>query len=144
MPAIGDMEPPDSLTAAFSPAGASATTEKSPTGSQPRRKSPATVTCFRSGRVFSSEAFACSSRAAARCRCNRPAPVLAMARFCRILVCREAPSPLAVRMRIELTSSDATPDQLREIVRRAEMRSPVRDALARALPMATEIVTGED
>jgi len=54
------------------------------------------------------------------------------------------PGPLAVRVRIQVTSSDATPDQLREIVRRAEMRSPVRDALARALPMATEIVTGED
>ena len=54
------------------------------------------------------------------------------------------PGPLAVRVRIQLTSSDATPDQLREIVQRAEMRSPVRDALARALPMATEIVTGED
>jgi uncharacterized OsmC-like protein len=54
------------------------------------------------------------------------------------------PGPLAVRVRIQVTSSDATRDQLREIVRRAEMRSPVRDALARALPMATEIVTGED
>ena len=54
------------------------------------------------------------------------------------------PGPLAVRVRIQVTSSDARSDQLREIVRRAEMRSPVRDALARALPMATEIVTGED
>jgi uncharacterized OsmC-like protein len=54
------------------------------------------------------------------------------------------PGPLAVRVRIQVTSSDATADQLREIVRRAEMRSPVRDALARALPMSTEIVTGED
>jgi uncharacterized OsmC-like protein len=54
------------------------------------------------------------------------------------------PGPLAVRARIQLTSSDATEDQLREIVERAEMRSPVRDALARALPMTTEIVTGND
>ena len=54
------------------------------------------------------------------------------------------PGPLAVRVRIQVTSSDARSDQLREIVRPAEMRSPVRDALARALPMATEIVTGED
>jgi uncharacterized OsmC-like protein len=54
------------------------------------------------------------------------------------------PGPSAVRVRIQLTSSDATPAQLREIVQRAEMRSPVRDALARALPMTTEIVTGED
>jgi uncharacterized OsmC-like protein len=54
------------------------------------------------------------------------------------------PGPLALRVRIQLASSDATEGQLREIVERAEMRSPVRDALARALPMATEIVTGED
>jgi uncharacterized OsmC-like protein len=54
------------------------------------------------------------------------------------------PGPLAVRVRIQLTSSDATQDQLQEIVERAEMRSPVRDALARAVPMATEIVTRED
>jgi uncharacterized OsmC-like protein len=52
------------------------------------------------------------------------------------------PGPLAVRVRIQLASSDATQDQLREIVERAETRSPVRDALARALPMATEIVAG--
>jgi uncharacterized OsmC-like protein len=54
------------------------------------------------------------------------------------------PGPLAVRVRIQLTSSDATEDQLREIVERAEKHSPVRDALARALRMETEIVTGED
>jgi uncharacterized OsmC-like protein len=52
--------------------------------------------------------------------------------------------PLAVRVRIELTSSHATDDQLRAIVERAEMRSPVRDALARALPMTTEVATGDD
>src|SRR2546421_616571 len=54
------------------------------------------------------------------------------------------PGPLAVRVRIQVTSSDARSDQLREIVRRGEMRSPVRDARAPGLPVATEIVTGED
>jgi uncharacterized OsmC-like protein len=55
-----------------------------------------------------------------------------------------APGPLAIRVRIQVASSNASQDQLREIVERAEMRSPVRDALARALPMTTEIVTGDD
>jgi uncharacterized OsmC-like protein len=50
--------------------------------------------------------------------------------------------PLSVRVRIRLTATDATDDQLREIVERAESRSPVRDALARELPMITEIATG--
>ena len=52
------------------------------------------------------------------------------------------PGPLAVRVRIQLAASNATEDQLREIVQRAESRSVVRDALARAVPMTTEIVTG--
>jgi uncharacterized OsmC-like protein len=52
------------------------------------------------------------------------------------------PGPLAVRVRIELTAPDAIEDQLREIVQRAELRSPVRDAVARAVSMTTEIVTG--
>jgi uncharacterized OsmC-like protein len=54
------------------------------------------------------------------------------------------PGPLAVRVRIQLASSNASQDQLREIVERAETRSPVRDALARALPVTTEIVTDDD
>jgi uncharacterized OsmC-like protein len=54
------------------------------------------------------------------------------------------PGPLAVRVRIQLASSNASQDQLREMVERAETRSPVRDALARALPMTTEIVTDDD
>ena len=45
------------------------------------------------------------------------------------------PGPLAA-------AGNATEDQLREIVQRAESRSVVRDALARAIPMTTEIVTG--
>jgi uncharacterized OsmC-like protein len=52
------------------------------------------------------------------------------------------PGPLAVRVRVELAAPDATEDQLREIVRRAELHSPVRDALVRAVPMTTEVVTG--
>jgi hypothetical protein len=50
--------------------------------------------------------------------------------------------PLSVRVRSRLAARDATDDQLREIVERAESRSPVRDALARELPMSTEIATG--
>jgi uncharacterized OsmC-like protein len=50
--------------------------------------------------------------------------------------------PVAMRTRIELTASNAGEDRLREIVERAERRSPVKDALARALPMTTEVVVG--
>jgi Predicted redox protein, regulator of disulfide bond formation len=49
------------------------------------------------------------------------------------------PGPLAIRVRIELAADDATEDQLREIVRRAESHSPVRDAIAREVPITTEI-----
>jgi uncharacterized OsmC-like protein len=52
------------------------------------------------------------------------------------------PGPLAVRVRIELTAADATEDQLREIVQRAEAHSPVRDALVREVSMSTEVATG--
>ena len=51
------------------------------------------------------------------------------------------PGPLEMRTRIELAAPDATEEQLREIVRRAEERSPVRDALAREISLSTEIVT---
>jgi len=50
------------------------------------------------------------------------------------------PGPLAVRVRIQLGAANATEGQLREIVQRAESRSPVRDALERAVSMTTEIV----
>jgi uncharacterized OsmC-like protein len=50
------------------------------------------------------------------------------------------PGPVAVRVRIELAAPDATDDQLREIVERAESHSPVRDALVREVSMTTEIV----
>jgi uncharacterized OsmC-like protein len=53
-----------------------------------------------------------------------------------------SPGPVAVRVHIELTAPDATEEQLRAIVQRAEANSPVRDALAREVTMTTEIVTG--
>jgi uncharacterized OsmC-like protein len=52
------------------------------------------------------------------------------------------PGPITVRVRIELAASNATEEQLQEIVKRAEAHSPVRDALAREIPMTTEVVTG--
>jgi uncharacterized OsmC-like protein len=52
------------------------------------------------------------------------------------------PGPLTLRVRIQLAASDATEDQLREIAQRAESRSPVRDVVARAIPMTTEIAIG--
>ena len=51
------------------------------------------------------------------------------------------PGPLAVRVRIQVAATNATDDQLREIVQRAESRSPVRDALERQMAMSTEVVT---
>jgi uncharacterized OsmC-like protein len=52
------------------------------------------------------------------------------------------PGPSVVRVRVELAAPDATEDQLREIVRRAESRSPVRDAVARDVSVTTEVVVG--
>jgi uncharacterized OsmC-like protein len=52
------------------------------------------------------------------------------------------PGPLEVRRRIALTASNAGPDELRELVRRAEALSPVGDAFARSLSVTTEIVAG--
>jgi uncharacterized OsmC-like protein len=51
------------------------------------------------------------------------------------------PGPRAVRVRIEVAAANTTDDQLRELVRRAEARSPVRDALVREVTMTTEILT---
>jgi uncharacterized OsmC-like protein len=51
------------------------------------------------------------------------------------------PGPLAVRVRIQLAAANATEDQLRAIVQRAESRSPVGDAVARGVSVSTEIVT---
>lgn len=49
------------------------------------------------------------------------------------------PGPLSMRVGIRVAAANASDEQLRAIVERAEARSPVRDALARELPMSTEI-----
>jgi uncharacterized OsmC-like protein len=49
--------------------------------------------------------------------------------------------PSAIRVRIELAAANASEEQLREIVRRAEERSPVRDAIVREVSMTTDVVT---
>src|SRR4051812_21222292 len=49
--------------------------------------------------------------------------------------------PRSVRVCVEL-AGDASEDQLREIVRRAEAHSPVRDAIVREVSMTTEVATG--
>ena len=50
--------------------------------------------------------------------------------------------PLAVRVRIRVAASNAGGDRLRELIERAESRSAVHDAVSRAVPVTTEIVTG--
>jgi uncharacterized OsmC-like protein len=52
------------------------------------------------------------------------------------------PGPGSIRVEIRVAAANATDEQLRAIVDRAESRSPVRDALARELPMKTEIAIG--
>jgi uncharacterized OsmC-like protein len=47
------------------------------------------------------------------------------------------PGPMSMRVEIRVAAANATDEQLRAIVERAESRSPVRDALARELPMTT-------
>lgn len=49
------------------------------------------------------------------------------------------PGPQSMRVRVELASNSASPDQLREIVHWAEKHSPVGDAIRRAIPMTIEI-----
>jgi uncharacterized OsmC-like protein len=51
------------------------------------------------------------------------------------------PGPLSMQVTIRLAAADATDEQLRAIVKRAEARSPVRDALARDVSMTTEVAT---
>ncbi len=51
------------------------------------------------------------------------------------------PGPLSVTVRIQLAAREATEEQLRELVRRLETRSPVGDALTRAVSVTTELVT---
>src|SRR3954467_7993502 len=48
--------------------------------------------------------------------------------------------PRAGRVCIEGAAANATDDQLRALVQRAEARSPVRDAVVREVSMTTEIV----
>jgi uncharacterized OsmC-like protein len=48
--------------------------------------------------------------------------------------------PRSIRTRIEVASANASEEQLRAIVERAEAHSPVRDALMRAVSMTTEVV----
>jgi uncharacterized OsmC-like protein len=52
------------------------------------------------------------------------------------------PGPLSVRVRMELAASNATGDELRALVHRAESRSAVADAISRAVDVTTEVVTG--
>jgi uncharacterized OsmC-like protein len=52
------------------------------------------------------------------------------------------PGPLSMRVEIQVAAANATDEQLRAIVERAESHSPVRDALARQLPMRTEVAIG--
>jgi uncharacterized OsmC-like protein len=52
------------------------------------------------------------------------------------------PGPLSMHVDIRVAAANATDEQLRAIVERAEARSPVRDALARTLPMRTAIAIG--
>lgn len=52
------------------------------------------------------------------------------------------PGPRSMRVDVRLAATDATEEQLRAIVERAESRSPVRDALARAVPMTTDVAIG--
>lgn len=52
------------------------------------------------------------------------------------------PGPLSMRVAYRLAARNATDDQLRALVQRAESHSPVRDALAREMAMTTEIAIG--
>jgi uncharacterized OsmC-like protein len=52
------------------------------------------------------------------------------------------PGPQSMRVAYRLAAGNATDDQLRALVRRAESHSPVRDALTREMAMTTEIAIG--
>jgi uncharacterized OsmC-like protein len=52
------------------------------------------------------------------------------------------PGPLSMRAEIRVAARNATDDQLRAIVERAESRSPVRHAIAYELPITTEVAIG--
>ena len=57
------------------------------------------------------------------------------------LTTRSTPAGAQCGCCTEVAAANAGEDQLREIVRRAEARSPVRDAVVREVSMATEIRT---
>ena len=50
------------------------------------------------------------------------------------------PGPLEVRVHIRLAAEGASEDELRALAERAGARSPVGDALARAVPLRTTVV----
>jgi uncharacterized OsmC-like protein len=52
------------------------------------------------------------------------------------------PGPLSVRVHIRVAASNADEAQLRALVERADRRSAVRDAVAREVPVTTEVVVG--
>lgn len=50
--------------------------------------------------------------------------------------------PLSLRMRIRIAADGVSPERLREVVERALARSPVADAICRAVPSKHEIEIG--
>ncbi|WP_256840343.1 OsmC family protein [Ornithinimicrobium faecis] len=50
-----------------------------------------------------------------------------------------APGASAIRVRIKLEAPNSTQDELQELVRRVEKRSPIRDTLVRPVPVHTEL-----
>ena len=54
------------------------------------------------------------------------------------------PGPLSMRVQYRLAATNASDEQLRSLVQRAESHSPVRDALTRNVPMTTEITVGSE
>ena len=52
------------------------------------------------------------------------------------------PGPLSVHLQIRIAASNASEAQLRELVERAESRSPVSDALTREVALTTEVTAG--
>ena len=55
---------------------------------------------------------ACSSSAAALCRCSCVSPLRAMERFCRIFVCSAAPRPLTLRMRSSFAAASSSASEV--------------------------------
>jgi len=51
------------------------------------------------------------------------------------------PGPQSMRIRVVIAADGSPPEQLRQIVEWAEARSPVGDAIRRAIPSSVEIQT---